>query len=236
MTDNILFVKEAKLCSYVLVIHTPRLCGQPGFRSRGVDASDVALIKCREIVDSPPDPSALSPSNVSPLREADAPLKSAHRKPTSSPDSDSPPAAAAAPPNEESKMSEDASSGEQPTDRYNDLIRTLSLLMSGKVDGQVIQVGDNGEFVIEIVDDRSVNTPNADHDGAAAASVQEGQPLDGARAEAENVIVEVLRAAGLDFQVTRQPEETSAASEKESKSHPNKGTDEAVVEKRRDEL
>ncbi|KAK7054998.1 Protein OS-9 [Paramarasmius palmivorus] len=51
MSDTILFVKEAKTCSYVLVINTPRLCGEPGFRSRR-DTADQAHIKCREIISS----------------------------------------------------------------------------------------------------------------------------------------------------------------------------------------
>ncbi|KAG6814314.1 hypothetical protein H0H92_013439 [Tricholoma furcatifolium] len=50
MTDTILFVKEAKTCSYVLVINTPRLCGEPGFKSYR-DTSDENPIRCREIVD-----------------------------------------------------------------------------------------------------------------------------------------------------------------------------------------
>ena len=33
MTDTILFVKETQTCHYVLHIATPRLCGEPGFRS-----------------------------------------------------------------------------------------------------------------------------------------------------------------------------------------------------------
>ena len=51
MTDNILFVKETKTCSYVLVVQTPRLCGEPGFKSRR-DAGEEAEIRCREIVDA----------------------------------------------------------------------------------------------------------------------------------------------------------------------------------------
>ncbi|EEB94355.1 hypothetical protein MPER_06843, partial [Moniliophthora perniciosa FA553] len=51
MSDNILFVKEAKTWSYVLVINTPRLCGEPGFRSPR-EIADQALIKCREIIAS----------------------------------------------------------------------------------------------------------------------------------------------------------------------------------------
>ncbi|KAF8894546.1 hypothetical protein BD779DRAFT_1501670 [Infundibulicybe gibba] len=52
MTDTILFVKEAKTCSYVLVVQTPRLCSEPGFRSRR-DVGEEAQIRCREIVDTP---------------------------------------------------------------------------------------------------------------------------------------------------------------------------------------
>jgi protein OS-9 len=51
MTDNILFVKEAKTCSYVLVVQTPRLCGEPGFKSRR-DTGEEAEIRCREVVDA----------------------------------------------------------------------------------------------------------------------------------------------------------------------------------------
>jgi protein OS-9 len=48
-TDTILFVKEVRTCSYVLVIHTPRLCSVPGFRSR-LDAHAHEQVRCREIV------------------------------------------------------------------------------------------------------------------------------------------------------------------------------------------
>ena len=47
--DTILFVKETKTCSYVLAIHTPRLCAEPGFRSR-LDSNGEAQIHCREII------------------------------------------------------------------------------------------------------------------------------------------------------------------------------------------
>lgn len=49
MTDTILFVKETSTCHYVLHIATPRLCGEPGFKSRH-DSRDEAFIRCREIV------------------------------------------------------------------------------------------------------------------------------------------------------------------------------------------
>ncbi|KAI0705822.1 hypothetical protein BC835DRAFT_1261216 [Cytidiella melzeri] len=49
MTDTILFVKETQTCHYVLHIATPRLCGEPGFRSR-TDAHEETYIRCREVV------------------------------------------------------------------------------------------------------------------------------------------------------------------------------------------
>jgi protein OS-9 len=72
MTDHILFVKETKTCSYVLVVHTPRLCGEPGFKSRH-DAGGEAEIRCRAIVDTKP-PVPLD------LPTADYPLKYPLRK------------------------------------------------------------------------------------------------------------------------------------------------------------
>ncbi|KDQ60729.1 hypothetical protein JAAARDRAFT_560164 [Jaapia argillacea MUCL 33604] len=51
MTDTILFVKETKTCHYVMVIHTPRLCGEPGFKSP-LEQPEEAFIRCREVVDS----------------------------------------------------------------------------------------------------------------------------------------------------------------------------------------
>lgn len=49
MTDTILFVKETSTCHYILHIATPRLCGEPGFKSRH-DSRDELYIRCREIV------------------------------------------------------------------------------------------------------------------------------------------------------------------------------------------
>jgi len=66
MTDHILFVKETKICSYVLVIHTPRLCGEPGFKSRR-DAEEQARIRCREIVDKKPEDQAQLPPAEHPM-------------------------------------------------------------------------------------------------------------------------------------------------------------------------
>ena len=50
-TDSIFFIKETKTCQYTLVIHTPRLCGQPGFKSPREDLQDTPL-RCRKVVDT----------------------------------------------------------------------------------------------------------------------------------------------------------------------------------------
>ncbi|KIJ16810.1 hypothetical protein PAXINDRAFT_98609 [Paxillus involutus ATCC 200175] len=55
MTDSILLVRETKPCSYVLVVQTPRLCGQPGFNLTP-ENRDESLIRCREIIDTLSDP------------------------------------------------------------------------------------------------------------------------------------------------------------------------------------
>ena len=47
--DKILFIKEASTCNYVVVIHTPRLCGEPGFKSER-DTQEESVMRCREII------------------------------------------------------------------------------------------------------------------------------------------------------------------------------------------
>jgi protein OS-9 len=48
-TDAIYLIKETSICNYVMIIHSPHLCGLPGFRA---DHSDVemAKIRCREVI------------------------------------------------------------------------------------------------------------------------------------------------------------------------------------------
>ncbi|KAI0302092.1 hypothetical protein BC826DRAFT_904473 [Russula brevipes] len=75
MTDSIMFVKETKTCHYNLVINTPRLCGEPGFKSR-IDQRDEALIRCRQIVDA-----ATLANADSSLPESDHPFR--QRRPPS---------------------------------------------------------------------------------------------------------------------------------------------------------
>ena len=49
IADKILLIKETSTCNYVLVIHTPRLCGEPGFKSER-DTQEESVIRCREIL------------------------------------------------------------------------------------------------------------------------------------------------------------------------------------------
>ncbi|KAI8998526.1 hypothetical protein BD414DRAFT_512144 [Trametes punicea] len=71
MTDTILFVKETQTCHYVVHIATPRLCGEPGFRSR-IDSAEEHPIRCREVL-SPDEYDAAdrsSPTASHPFRRA----------------------------------------------------------------------------------------------------------------------------------------------------------------------
>ena len=160
MTDSIMFVKETKTCHYILVINTPRLCGEPGFKSR-VDQHEEALIRCREVVDAA---TLANADNQQP--ESDHPYRQ-RRTPTSS--NSPPPLDAAA---EEDEPSHDDGAAAE-TLNQNDLLRRAleSILQKatgnagagngagGGVEPRVVveDVGD-GEMVIEFiseVDDRA---------------------------------------------------------------------------------
>lgn len=47
--DKILLIKETSVCAYVLVIHTPRLCGEPGFKSERASQEE-SVLRCREVL------------------------------------------------------------------------------------------------------------------------------------------------------------------------------------------
>lgn len=70
VTDTILFIKETTTCHYVLVIQTPRLCGDPAFRSRR-DSQEQSTIRCREVIQSAEE---LKGDNLPPEVEAQVPL------------------------------------------------------------------------------------------------------------------------------------------------------------------
>jgi len=140
MTDTILFVKEAKTCSYVLVIHTPRLCGEPGFKSRR-DKSEESPIRCREIVHSVPELHVNIP-------DADHPLKIPRRK-------------TVLPPPGKDKA---ADAAERKDKLYSDLLRkTLEAIMENK-DGKlqpgmvaIEELSDDKQVIVEILDEESMS-------------------------------------------------------------------------------
>jgi hypothetical protein len=70
VTDTILFIKETSTCHYILVIQTPRLCGDPAFRSRR-DSQEQSTIRCREIIQSAEE---LKENSLPPEVEAQVPL------------------------------------------------------------------------------------------------------------------------------------------------------------------
>ena len=129
MTDNILFVKETKTCSYVLVVQTPRLCGEPGFKSRQ-DAGEEVEIRCREVVDSKTEREINLPT-------ADHPLKVPPRKTVL-------PAPPTVPKN-------DLASKEKI---FNDFLRkTLEAIMSQQNGGEGGLGGEDAEVIIQLAED-----------------------------------------------------------------------------------
>ena len=48
-TDTIYLVKEMAICQYVVIIHSPHLCGLPGFRAPHADV-EPAGIRCRQVI------------------------------------------------------------------------------------------------------------------------------------------------------------------------------------------
>lgn len=48
-TDIIYLVKEMAICQYVVIIHSPHLCGLPGFRAPHADVQP-AGIRCRQVI------------------------------------------------------------------------------------------------------------------------------------------------------------------------------------------
>ncbi|KAJ3505524.1 hypothetical protein NMY22_g17555 [Coprinellus aureogranulatus] len=168
MTDHILFVKEAKTCSYVLVIHTPRLCAEPGFKSRR-DSGEETVIRCREVVDALPSDKGAMPKIIS-----DQPFKFARPKTVLPP-----------PQPKEKPSSSSPSSGGSPSkdDLVNQILRNaLESILSGGSQGTeanhdstdaLKEAIEAGEVIVEFVDDPEVD-PQSQR------------------------IVEALRAAGLD--------------------------------------
>jgi protein OS-9 len=194
MTDSIMFVKETKTCHYILVINTPRLCGEPGFKSR-VDQHEEALIRCREVVDA-----ATLANADNQLPESDHPYRQRRAPASSNP----PPPLDAAEEGRGDDPAPDANGAAEALDP-NDLLRraletilqkaTRNTAAAGHGAGAegaeprvvVEDVGD-GEMVIEFIsevqmDDRADLERSVD---------------DLSRMMDSNMFEDVLRAAGFD--------------------------------------
>jgi len=159
MADSILLVREAKTCSYVLVVQTPRLCGEPGFRSR-LETRNESLVRCRQIIDTTSD--QVSPSESTQLEqrqtgeqvdlnESDHPFHLLNRKsrfiiPTPAP----------------LQSSLESSSDDEGDGKWDDFWKRAveALMKSPEIQGlggnnpQVfLDRGENGELVIEILEE-----------------------------------------------------------------------------------
>lgn len=144
-TDHILFVKEAKTCSYVVVIHTPRLCGEPGFKSRR-NSGEEQHIRCREVVESLPNPASdkrAVPRNL----VSDQPFKTARRNTVLPPPQ--------AKPNSKGQAASSADDKPSKEERYERLVQAI---LKGDTEGEeametLKQAIDEGKIVVEFVND-----------------------------------------------------------------------------------
>lgn len=146
MTDTILFVKETKTCHYVMVINTPRLCGEPGFKNR-MEQRDEAFIRCREVLDSIDAINAVDrtlPESPHPHWHGPAKSPALHVAPV-------PPV-----PTETVTDADPSTESKKPID----ILRSaLEALMSGEDDPNLEEVrikkGDEGELWIEFLDENT---------------------------------------------------------------------------------
>ncbi|KAG2157337.1 hypothetical protein DEU56DRAFT_764059 [Suillus clintonianus] len=154
MADSILLVREAKTCSYVLIVQTPRLCGEPGFKSR-MELPEQTFIRCRQIInpslDSTPQATHLEQRMPDDRRiPLDFDLPSYLNRDTRF---------AVPPPAAKSSLGPGAGQSEDPLDGI--LKRTVEALinspelqsLSGENSQVVLGRGQNGEIIIEILEE-----------------------------------------------------------------------------------
>ncbi|KAI0957358.1 hypothetical protein AcW1_005774 [Taiwanofungus camphoratus] len=214
MTDTILFVKETQTCHYVLHIATPRLCGEPGFRSR-LDSREEAYIRCREILGAEEYERADRT-----LPPADHPFKVPKRtKPVIAP-----------PPSEDAG----AADSKQPQAKgHTDILRkALEQLLSrtdlnNQLSSQMVVEpleGGDGELVIEFLE---ADLALEGEDNAEMTFTLDGSHL-----------ADVLRAAGYDIKGEKNKDaskrKAAAKGQKEGEDQVEEGK--PPVSQRRDEL
>ncbi|KAJ8454190.1 hypothetical protein ONZ45_g19399 [Pleurotus djamor] len=178
MTDTILFVKETKTCSYVLVINTPRLCGEPGFRSPR-DSRSEAVIRCRSIVENDRDVPVLEnrytesefPFKI-PRKSKSIPAPPETQKPSDKPEKNPP------------RMS-----GERVDEMVRKALQSFAENKAAGVDGNtpepqvVVKHTDGDHYVVEFLDEISLD------------DLQEAESH-------IDRLTDILRAAGFDIRDT----------------------------------
>jgi len=220
MTDSIMFVKETKTCHYILVINTPRLCGEPGFKAR-IDQRDAALIRCRQVVDA-----ATLANADSSLPEADHPFS--QRRP---PVANHPPLDAAEAPSSadvETDGGDGSQSASEPDAKdydHNDLLRRALdaiLQKTGNAQGNdadagagtiprvvVEDIGD-GEMMIEFISEIETN------DEGGGDAQQRRVVNDLSKMMESKVFEDALRAAGFDVRDEEVEVEVEVGTDAES--------------------
>ncbi|KAH9951918.1 hypothetical protein B0H21DRAFT_714848 [Amylocystis lapponica] len=189
MTDTILFVKETQTCHYVLHIATPRLCGEPGFKSRR-DAREEAYIRCREVLG----PDAHARADAA-LPAAARPLGHQKRRK---------PAIAPPPPPAEDQ------GGDAPRNPNDVFRRALERLLArgdlgapgGDAQG-VVEPLDDGEGEGEVMYIEADFVLDGDDGGEGETLTLSGESL-----------MDVLRAAGYDIKAEKEKEKENGASKK----------------------
>ncbi|KAI0035694.1 hypothetical protein K488DRAFT_42640 [Vararia minispora EC-137] len=189
MTDTILFVKETKTCSYVLVINTPRLCSEPGFKSR-LDQRGETMVRCRQVVDT----AGLASANPQ-LPESESPIQVAHPKPILPP----PGTEAQATPKKVDNGPVDAASDSISSaiqTAIQDMLRRAGFSGSAdEVPGTVVvEDAGGGEMVVEFLSEIDLNNAYLEEIEYDLPDTAEGQPV----LPNHERVVEALRAAGYD--------------------------------------
>ncbi len=214
MTDTVLFVKETQTCHYVVHIATPRLCGEPGFRSR-IDAEEEHFIRCREVLDA-----AEYESADRDVRPASHPF----RRPRQQKKVIAPPP----PPPAETKAAESADE-KAASDVHSEILRrALQRLLAHREHGPddthevVEQLPDGeGEFVVSFVD---VELPEgADDAEYAEILIDDGADFGGR-------LHDILRAAG--YEIRGEKADGEAVAEQDDRD----SAEEGKAKKHRDEL
>lgn len=223
MTDTILFVKETQTCHYVLHIATPRLCGEPGFKSR-IDTEEEHFIRCREV---------LSANELERVDRSLPPAAYPFKRPKPEKKVISPP-----PPTPEAakKNKDDAKKGSADTGPHSEVLRKALQRLLKREDGAqvgeprfVIERGPDGEpeMVVEYIDIDFA-------DGADDVYLDD---------DFKSRLQEILRKAESDFgggnaktapnSGRQEPKDVDEADAREDKDEPKANTN---AKKHRDEL